>query len=83
MAKTVKQEKTVKKAEKAKKDPKASKLSELKEQAKTLSQEVAMLQLDNAQRKLKNTTSLTLKRKELARLLTAMREVELAHEENV
>jgi ribosomal protein L29 len=78
MAKTIKTEKT-----KEKKGSKGSKLSDLTVQAKALRDEVATLRLDNNQKKLKNTTSLTLKRKELARLLTAMREVELTHEENI
>jgi ribosomal protein L29 len=68
---------------KAKEDKKVSKVSDLAGQVKALRQELFTLKLDNVQKKLKNTTSLTLKRKELARLLTAMREVTLTHEENI
>lgn len=78
MAKKVQSEKVNVKNEK-----KGNKLSELRDQMKALREEVFNLKLDNAQRKLKNTTSLTLKRKELARLLTAARQLELAHEENI
>jgi len=57
------------------------KTSELKVQIKKAKEELSAMEIDHSQRKLKNTSSLTLKRKEIARLLTAMRQVEL-HEKN-
>ena len=36
--------------------------------------ELFALRIDNSQRKLKNTSSLTIKRKEIARILTRIRE---------
>jgi ribosomal protein L29 len=59
-----------------------SKAGELKEQIKKAKTELFNLEMDQAQRKLKNTSSLTLKRKEIARLLTAVRLVELTNEKN-
>ncbi|HEX8965951.1 MAG TPA: 50S ribosomal protein L29 [Patescibacteria group bacterium] len=55
-----------------------NKFSELRGKVKTAKQELFAMQMDKAQGKLKNTSSLTLKRKEIARLLTALRQVELA-----
>jgi len=81
MAKEVKSQKSKVKSEK--KDQKSTKLSELQDQVKALREELVTLHLDSEQKKLKNTSSLTLKRKELARLLTAVRQVQLTHEENV
>ncbi len=52
------------------------KIEELRVQLAKLQEEHIQLKLDNEQRKLKNTSSLTTKRKEIARLLTAMRQVE-------
>ncbi len=40
-------------------------------------QELIVLNLDNARKKLKNTSSIFLKRKEIARILTKMKEKEL------
>ncbi len=40
------------------------------------------LKLDLSQNKLKNTTSIMLKRKEIAWILTALREKEIANEKN-
>lgn len=49
-----------------------------KEELKTLlsdaRKELFNLRLDNSQRKLKNTSSLTIKRKEIARILTKIRQ---------
>ena len=49
-----------------------------KEELKTLlgdaRKELFNLRLDNLQRKLKNTSSLTIKRKEIARILTKIRQ---------
>ncbi len=50
---------------------------ELKNQIKKLKEELFQLQLDHQQRKLKNTSSLGLKRKEIASLLTTLRALEL------
>lgn len=59
------------------------KLTELREQVKKAKEELANLRLEKVQRKLKNTASVTLKRKEIARLLTAMRQLELTNAENI
>ncbi len=48
-----------------------------KEKLKLLKEELNKLKLDHVQGKLKNTSFLTLKRKEIAKLLTAMREKQL------
>ncbi len=66
--------KTVKKEEKKE----VSKFAELRGKVKTAKQELFAMQMDKAQGKLKNTSSLTLKRKEIAKLLTALRQLELA-----
>ncbi len=54
-----------------------SKALELYAQIKKAKTELFALEMDQAQRKLKNTSSLSLKRKEIARLLTALRLVQL------
>lgn len=41
--------------------------------------ELFTMKLDNSQRKLKNTRSIFSKRKEIARIFTAKREMELKH----
>ena len=66
--------KTVKKEEKKE----VSKFAELRGKVKTAKQELFAMQMDKAQGKLKNTSSLTLKRKEIEKLLTALRQLELA-----
>lgn len=45
---------------------------ELKDKLKSVSEELCKLRLDHNMGKLKNTKALTLKRKEIARMLTAM-----------
>lgn len=65
----VKKKTTVKKTE--------NKTGDLREQIKKAREELFTLQLDHGQRKIKNTSSLTTKRKEIAKLLTALRQVEL------
>lgn len=62
---------------------KTDKAVELYDQLKKAKSELFQLEMDHSQRKLKNTSSLTLKRKEIARILTALRLVELANESKV
>lgn len=50
---------------------------ELRSQVKKLRDELFQLQLDHEQRKLKNTSLLKVKRKEIARFLTTLRVMEL------
>ena len=70
-----------KKTKQVKESKGTDKLTELKEQVKKAKKELSDLQMDLTQNKLKNTSSVTLKRKEIAKLLTAQRLVEL-HEKN-
>ncbi|MGH7246310.1 MAG: 50S ribosomal protein L29 [Candidatus Levyibacteriota bacterium] len=49
-------------------------LGELQTMLKNARKELFSLRLDNEQRKLKNTSSLSIKRKEIARMLTNMKE---------
>jgi len=65
-----------KKTEEKKVKP-ADTLGELKKQIEKLRGELLTIRLEQAQSKLKNTSSLTLKRKEIARLLTTLRILEL------
>ena len=62
----------------AKKDKKNNLLgknkNELQKMLEDARREFFNLRLDNSQRKLKNTSSLTTKRKEIARILTKIRE---------
>ncbi len=73
MAKTVKKE--IKEVEKKKKQKEAvtGDVSMLQKAR----QELIVLNLDNARKKLKNTSSIFVKRKEIARILTKMKEKEL------
>ena len=48
---------------------------ELKTMLASARRELFNLRLDNSQRKLKNTSSLTTKRKEIARILSKIREI--------
>lgn len=65
-----------KKTEK-KEEKKTNNFEELKKQIMNLKNELLNLRLEHAQGKLKNTSSLTLKRKEIAKLLTMLRISEL------
>lgn len=62
----------------AKKDTKQTVLGKTKQELQAMLEvarkELFNLRLDNSQRKLKNTSSLTTKRKEIARILTKIRE---------
>ena len=69
--------KIVKKEEKKEKKA-VSKVGELRGKVTIAKHELFAMQMDKAQGKLKNTSSLTFKRKEIARLLTALRQMELA-----
>lgn len=51
--------------------------AELKEAVKTLRAELMKLRLDHAKRQLKQTTSLTTVRKQIAKALTALKEKEV------
>lgn len=55
---------------------------ELRKMAKELRSELAVARLDKSMYKLKNTRSLFTKRKELARVLTIMKEKEMEHGKN-
>ena len=61
-----------------KKDTKSNLIGKTKQELQTMVQdarkELFNLRLDNSQRKLKNTSSLSFKRKEIARILTKIRE---------
>jgi len=46
-------------------------------------EELAKLRLDNSQKKLKNTRLLFSYRKDVAKILTLLREMELQHAENI
>jgi large subunit ribosomal protein L29 len=50
-------------------------IEELKTMLADARKDLFNLRLDNSQRKLKNTSSLTAKRKEIARVLTKIREI--------
>jgi ribosomal protein L29 len=63
-------------AKKVKKGEKT--LQELKKEAKDLKNLVADMRLEKSQNKLKNLRSIFMKRKEIARLLTQIRELELS-----
>jgi ribosomal protein L29 len=65
--------KTVKKEEKKE----VGKAEELRAQVIKAREELAGLVMDNIQHKLKNTSSLRTKRDQIARLLTALRQVEM------
>ncbi|HSW88946.1 MAG TPA: 50S ribosomal protein L29 [Candidatus Saccharimonadales bacterium] len=62
-----------------KKDNKNNLVGKTKQELATMiadgRKELFNLRLDNSQRKLKNTSSLTMKRKEIARILTKIREI--------
>lgn len=62
-----------------KKDTKNNVIGKTKQELATMlmdaRKELFNLRLDNSQRKLKNTSSLTMKRKEIARILTKIREI--------
>lgn len=53
------------------------KAGELKERLQQARAELTKLRMDNQMRKLKNTSLITMKRKEIARFLTAKRIVEM------
>jgi ribosomal protein L29 len=55
-------------------------MADLKSQIAKAKEEFETMMLDNKQYKLKNTSSLTLKRKEIARMLTGLRQLELTNE---
>ena len=55
----------------------ANNIAELKAQINNLRGELFKIKLEHAQGKLKNTSSITQKRKEIAKLLTTMRIIEL------
>lgn len=59
-------------AKKQKTDIKEKSVEALKNDVETARKELFTLQLDNQMRKLQNTRSIFLKRKEIARMLTAM-----------
>lgn len=60
-----------------KKDEKIKSISELKNVLKEAKNELFNLRLEKAQNKLKNTSAIFLKRKEIARILTSLREKEI------
>jgi ribosomal protein L29 len=60
-----------------KKEQATSNQSELRSQIRKLQEELFNMKLEHAQGKLKNTSSLTFKRKEIARLFTSLRTIEL------
>ena len=74
-------DKKIKQTSKEEKRPE-NKAGELLEQIKKAKSELSTLEMDHSQRKLKNTSSLSTKRKEIARLLTALRLIELTNEKN-
>lgn len=53
------------------------KAGELKERLQQARAELTKLRMDNQMRKLKNTSLITMKRKEIARFLTAKRIIEM------
>lgn len=59
-------------AKKQKTDIKEKSVAALRNDVETARKELFTLQLDNQMRKLKNTRSIFLKRKEIARMLTVM-----------
>ena len=62
------------------KDIKNKSLIELKTLSKDLKKELAKLKLDMISKKIKNVHTLSLKRKEIARVLTLVHEKELAED---
>ena len=67
---------------KDKKDIFAKSENELKKAVSTARDQLFGLKIDLSQNKLKNTTSIFLKRKEIAWILTALREKELENAKN-
>lgn len=68
---------------KDKKELRSKNISELKDLASQRNAEVLELKLSKSQNKLKNTRSIYLKRKELAQILTIIKEKELANLEAI
>jgi len=60
-----------------KKEQAINNASELQSQIRKLQEELFALKLDHSQGKLKNTSSLTFKRKEIARLFTSLRTIQI------
>ena len=59
-----------------KKEKKVDSLSDIRVQITKAREELTQLRLDHSMRKVKNTSSLTHKRKEIARMLTQLRAAE-------
>jgi len=66
-----------KKAVKKEEKKETSKFAELRNKVTVAKKELFTMNMDKAQGKLKNTSLLSIKRKEIARLLTALRQLEL------
>ena len=66
-----------KKIDNKKQEKPANNIVELREQIKKTQEELFQLRLEHSQGKLKNTSVLPLKRKEIAKLLTTLRAIEL------
>jgi len=57
-------------------------VSDLKEEEKTLREEIAKLRFDLSLNKLKNTNMIRKKRRVLARILTQIKQLEIIEEQN-
>jgi large subunit ribosomal protein L29 len=68
---------------KEKKDLRTKSIVELRTMLKTARDAVFTAKLEKSQNKLKNTSSLSLKRKEIAQILTIMKEKEIENAKNI
>ena len=68
---------------KEKKDLHTKSIAELRTMLKNAKDAVFTAKLEKSQNKLKNTSSLFLKRKEIAQILTIMKEKEIENEKNI
>ena len=68
---------------KDKKEINTKNIKELKTMLKEAKDKLFSLNIEKSQNKLKNTSSIFLKRKEIARILTAIRREEIINEESI